>query len=173
MTCIKVGSDESHFNVSLIVRDSHKTVSTNHNFWRERRTETVSNRGPSALQPTARPNRLSGRKRLFFMVMNKCKFQVNLHVAHTFLVCTNFMGCMEPQTVLFLSQHLRGLVKLLFLSQRWHKTYKTSQMLGTRVCDIYFLLFACRACRWHLHYLLHCITTGACDMVSVKFVPKY
>ena len=29
--CIKMGNDESHFNVSLIVRDSHKTVSTNHN----------------------------------------------------------------------------------------------------------------------------------------------
>ena len=30
MTCIKMGS---HFNVSLIVRgQSHKTVSTNHNF---------------------------------------------------------------------------------------------------------------------------------------------
>ena len=32
MTCIKMGSDESRFNVSLIVRHSHKTVSTNHNF---------------------------------------------------------------------------------------------------------------------------------------------
>ena len=32
-SCIKMGSDESHFNVSLIVRDrSHKTVSTDHNF---------------------------------------------------------------------------------------------------------------------------------------------
>ena len=32
-SCIKMGSDESHFNVSVIVRDkSHKTVSTNHNF---------------------------------------------------------------------------------------------------------------------------------------------
>ena len=31
--CIKVGSDESHFDVSLIVRDkSHKIVSTDHNF---------------------------------------------------------------------------------------------------------------------------------------------
>ena len=30
--CIKGGSEESHFNVSLIVRDkSHKTVSTDHN----------------------------------------------------------------------------------------------------------------------------------------------
>ena len=27
--CIKMGNDESHFNVSLIVMDSHKTVSTN------------------------------------------------------------------------------------------------------------------------------------------------
>ena len=30
--CIKVGSDDSHFNVSLTVKDSHKTVSTDHNF---------------------------------------------------------------------------------------------------------------------------------------------
>ena len=27
-SCVKMGSDESHFNVSLIVRDSHKTVPT-------------------------------------------------------------------------------------------------------------------------------------------------
>ena len=31
-SCIKMGGDESHFNVALIVRDSHKTVSTNHKF---------------------------------------------------------------------------------------------------------------------------------------------
>ena len=31
MTCIKMGSDESPFNVSLIVRDSHKTVATDQN----------------------------------------------------------------------------------------------------------------------------------------------
>ena len=32
--CIKVGSDESHFNVSLTVRDkvTKKTVSTDHSF---------------------------------------------------------------------------------------------------------------------------------------------
>ena len=29
-SCIKMGSDVNHFNVSLVVRD--KTVSTNHNF---------------------------------------------------------------------------------------------------------------------------------------------
>ena len=30
-SCIKMGSDESHFDVTLIVRHRHKTVSTNHN----------------------------------------------------------------------------------------------------------------------------------------------
>ena len=52
---IKMGSDESHFNVSLIVRNSHKTVSTDHNFWRERGAEADFNWGPSAYQPNALP----------------------------------------------------------------------------------------------------------------------
>ena len=34
---------------------SQKTVSTDHNFWRERRAEADSNRGPSAYQPNALP----------------------------------------------------------------------------------------------------------------------
>ena len=34
---------------------SHKTVSTVHNFWRERRAEADSNQGPSAYQPNALP----------------------------------------------------------------------------------------------------------------------
>ena len=41
---------------------SHKTVSTDHNLWSERRAEADSNRGPSGYQPTrltARPNRLN------------------------------------------------------------------------------------------------------------------
>ena len=42
--CIKMGSDESHFNV-------HKPQP----FRRERRAEAVSNRGPSAYQPNALP----------------------------------------------------------------------------------------------------------------------
>ena len=46
---------QSHFNVSLIVRDSHKTVSTDRNFRRERRAEADSNRDPSAYQPNALP----------------------------------------------------------------------------------------------------------------------
>ena len=34
---------------------SHKTVSTDHNFWSERRAEADSNWGPSAYQPNALP----------------------------------------------------------------------------------------------------------------------
>ena len=53
-SCIKMGNDESHFNVSVGSEgQSHKIVSTGHNFRRERRAEAVSNRGPSAYQPTA------------------------------------------------------------------------------------------------------------------------
>ena len=51
-SCIKTGSDEDHFNASLILRNSHKTVTTNFE----------EKRGPkrnSALLLTARPNRLT------------------------------------------------------------------------------------------------------------------
>ena len=60
--CIKMASDESRFNVSLIVRDkvTNKTVSTDHKLGSERRAETDSNRGPSAYQPTALPLGQSG-----------------------------------------------------------------------------------------------------------------
>ena len=34
---------------------SHKTVSTDHNFWGETRAKADSNRGPSAYQPNALP----------------------------------------------------------------------------------------------------------------------
>ena len=51
-----MGSDESHFKVSLIVRDKvYKTVSTGHNLRRERRAEADSNQGPSAYPPNALP----------------------------------------------------------------------------------------------------------------------
>ena len=49
---------------------NHKTVSTEHTFWSEKRTEADSNRGPSACQPNALPlgqtgslNLVSVRKR--------------------------------------------------------------------------------------------------------------
>ena len=55
-SCIQMGSHESHFNVSVgSDGQSHKTVSINHNLFRERRAEAVSNRGPSAYQPNALP----------------------------------------------------------------------------------------------------------------------
>ena len=50
---IKMGSDESHFYVSLIVRD--KVTRQYHNFRRERRAEADSNWGPTAYQPNALP----------------------------------------------------------------------------------------------------------------------
>ena len=55
--CIKTGSDESHFNVSVgSDGQSHKTVSTNHKpLSRERRAEAVSNQGPSAYQHNTLP----------------------------------------------------------------------------------------------------------------------
>ena len=76
MICIKMGSDESHFNVSpVIVRDkvTTETVSTDHNFWRERRAEAVSNRGPSAYQPTALPLGQTGSQGLCLMMMMKAR----------------------------------------------------------------------------------------------------
>ena len=49
---IKMGSDESQFNVSIgSDGQSHKTQP----FWRERRAEAVSNWGPSTYQPDALP----------------------------------------------------------------------------------------------------------------------
>ena len=53
--CIKMGSNESHSNVSFsnCKGQSYKTVSTDHDFWRERRAEAESNRGPSAYHPNA------------------------------------------------------------------------------------------------------------------------
>ena len=50
-SCIKVGSDESHFNVSVKSDGQrHKTVSTDHNFWRERGAKAELNWGPSVYQ---------------------------------------------------------------------------------------------------------------------------
>ena len=66
--CIKMGSDESHFNVTVgNDGQSHKTVSTNHNLSEEKgelkwyRTEVLL-----LTSLTARPNRLTGEFFLFF-----------------------------------------------------------------------------------------------------------
>ena len=71
-SCIKMGSDESHFNVSLIVRDkvTNKTAFKDHNFCRERGAEANSNRSPSAYQPNALPLGQTGSQNGFLVV--KC-----------------------------------------------------------------------------------------------------
>ena len=43
---------------------SHKTVSTDHNFGRERRAEADSNQGPSAYQPNALPLGQTGSRHM-------------------------------------------------------------------------------------------------------------
>ena len=62
-SCIKMGSDESHFNVSVgSDGQSHNTVPTNHNLFEEKgepkryRTEVLP-----LTSLTARPNRLTNR----------------------------------------------------------------------------------------------------------------
>ena len=57
-SCIKVGSGESHFNVSLIMRDKVTRYCPQTTFFfslRERGTEADWNRGPSAYQPNTLP----------------------------------------------------------------------------------------------------------------------
>ena len=60
--CIKMGSDESHFNVSA-GSDGHKLQP----FRRERRAEAVSNRSPSAYQPNALPLGQTGSQKKLMM----------------------------------------------------------------------------------------------------------
>ena len=79
-SCIKTGSDDSHFNVSVgsdgqssdeshfnvsVGSDgqSHKTVS------REMRAEAVSYRGPSAYQPNALPLGQTGSRLLLLLLI--------------------------------------------------------------------------------------------------------
>ena len=45
-SCVKMGIDESHFKCFMNCEgQSHKTVSANHNPFKEKRAESVSNRG--------------------------------------------------------------------------------------------------------------------------------
>ena len=57
-SCIKVGSDESHFDVSLMVKDkcSHGTVSTNHSLFEEK-GEPKRNRAEALLLTSLTPYR--------------------------------------------------------------------------------------------------------------------
>ena len=56
-SCIKMDSDESRFNVSLIVSNKvRKTVSQTTGFKEKGEPKAESNRGPSAYQPNALRN---------------------------------------------------------------------------------------------------------------------
>ena len=57
---------------------SHKTVPTDHNFWRERRAEADSNRGPSAYQPNALPLGQTGSHSSYV----KVNLVLNVHRNH-------------------------------------------------------------------------------------------
>ena len=60
-----MGSDESHFNVSMIVKDkSHKTVSTNHNLLEEK-GEPKRNRAEALLLISVMPYRRAKPARVF------------------------------------------------------------------------------------------------------------
>ena len=56
---------------------SHKTVSPDHNFWRERRAETYSNQGPFTYQPNALPLGQTGSH-----VDSKVNMVLNVHRNH-------------------------------------------------------------------------------------------
>ena len=53
--CVEIGGDESHFNISLIVRDrvTKTNVHRSQCLKRERRAKAELNGGPSAHQPNA------------------------------------------------------------------------------------------------------------------------
>ena len=54
LSCIKMGSDENHFNVSLIVRDKvTRQCPQTTTFLIRKESRSDSNRGPSAYQPNA------------------------------------------------------------------------------------------------------------------------
>ena len=50
-SCIKMGSDESHFNVSSIVKDKDTRLSTNHNLFKEKGEPKRNRAEASAYQP--------------------------------------------------------------------------------------------------------------------------
>ena len=60
-SCIEMGSDESHFNVSLIVRDSHKTCPQTTTFLKRKNSRSGVEPRSLRLPARARPNGLTDR----------------------------------------------------------------------------------------------------------------
>ena len=75
--CIKMGSDESHFNVSVgSDGQSHKTVSTNHNL-SEEKGEPKRCRGP-----TARPNRLTPKQGVGYLFLSQGPSRLHAYMTY-------------------------------------------------------------------------------------------
>ena len=69
---------------------SHKTVSTDHNFGRERIVETDSNRGPSAYQPNALPRgQIGSYKDTYYPMTFKCTQEFVSVTFHSYSALTN------------------------------------------------------------------------------------
>ena len=65
---------------------SHKIVSTDRNFWRERRAEADSNRGPSAYQLSALPLDQTGSQTLLPWLVDSYFYNRRFHVGAAFYV---------------------------------------------------------------------------------------
>ena len=79
---------------------SHKTMSTDYNFWRERRAEVDSNRGPSAFQPNALPLGQTGSLlvrdgNIYIYNLFTCQYLSRRCMGATIfcLVLLNVLGC--------------------------------------------------------------------------------
>ena len=71
-SCIKMGSDESHFNVSLIVRDKVTRQCRETTIFEEKREpKRIQTEVPLLTSLTARPNRLTDSLFRSLMVLSK------------------------------------------------------------------------------------------------------
>ena len=107
-------------------RKSHKTVSTDHNFWRERRAEADSNRGPSAYQPNALPLGQTG-SHISFANLNSAFYHASasflsfVHSLHWREAC---LATVFVPVLLLFRDFVCVWFLLLFLSKKFEVTRK-------------------------------------------------
>ena len=117
---------------------SHKTASIDNNFWRERRAETDSNRGPSAYQPNALPLGHTGsraRHKTSFLWsdlrpattwMNVQALR-NLMAEQLFLkIISKHLGSVQIKTWVW--THIMLFTPLVKVSSMWLKVRATGQL---------------------------------------------
>ena len=102
-----------------------RQVSTNHNFfWRERRAEAVSNRGPSAYQPKALPLGQTGSRTRKYHYRGLCTLsRFELVWGYPGLCCrvpvTSFERWLAPFVCWFLLQRVQKPFLSLLMTFRW------------------------------------------------------